>query len=168
MDFAFAYNSAQVAKESGVFTPLLLMGLICGIFLLISIIIDFNYYLIVLPMKEWERKQSGGPIYIAPHMLQIFYKVNKPMILREFAVLDFLIQYGGLLFFIGFSLIFLVLVYMVTNSIGWMLLCSPGLVSLYGILQLASIFLGTLLVQRKMRKLDRWKKEKRKLGEHSS
>jgi len=116
----------------------------------LSFLTNLIYNLIIMPIKKDMERNSEGPHYINDNDLKSYYHMNKPMILRQVSFLNLLIEKGGFLFFFLFSVLFLVVVYSAKHSILWTLLYIPGLIFLYFVLNLISVFLSRVLV--------RWKK----------
>jgi len=118
-----------------------------AISLVLSFVTDLIYNLIIMPIKKEMEQETEGPHNISPNDLEHYYHINKPMILREVTILNTIIEFGGNFFFVIFSLLFLIAAYMVKKSILWTLLCIPGLVFLYFILNLISVSLSRVIVQ---------------------
>jgi hypothetical protein len=88
--------------------------------LALSFLTDLIFNLIIMPVKKDVEKDTESP-----HNL--------------------LIENGGFLFFILFSILFLIVAYSAKHSILWTLLCIPGLFFLYFVLNMISAFLSRVL-----------------------
>ena len=113
----------------------------------LSFLADLIFNLIIMPVKKKMEKGSENPHYINNGDLKSYYHINKPIILRQVGFLNLLVESGGILFFIIFSALFLIVAYLAKHSIFWTLLCVPGLIFFYLILNLISAFLSRLLVK---------------------
>jgi hypothetical protein len=102
---------------------------IMGCSLLLSIFFNYLFNWIVAPKRmDWEKK--GRQQFMPPITARIdgdFYRANKPMILRESGFLDFLVQLGGVMFYVVFSIVSLIVSFAAGNSFWWTLACIPVL-----------------------------------------
>ena len=117
------------------------------VLLVLSFITDLLFNLIILPVKKEVEKDMIGNCNVSAGDLESFYQMNKPMILRRVPLLDFLIENGGIFFFILFSILFLIVSYLISRSLLWTLLCIPGLFLLYFIITMISLFISRVLVR---------------------
>ena len=115
--------------------------------LTLSFLTDLIFNLIIMPVKKDIEKGTEVPHYVNDNDLKSYYHMNKPMILRQAGFLNLLIENGGFLFFILFSILFLIVAYSAKHSIFWTLLSIPGLIFLYFVLQMVSAFLSRMLVK---------------------
>jgi hypothetical protein len=100
-----------------------------------------------MPVKKEMAKDAEGSLNINGDDLKSYYHINKPMILRQVGFLNLLIESGGLLFFIIFSILFLIVAYSAKHSVFWTLLCIPGLFFLYFVLNMVSALLSRIMVK---------------------
>lgn len=120
--------------------------------LVLSFILDLIFNLIMLPLKmEAENQHKDAPWYVDGEMLYRFYKNNRPGILRSVPVLDLLVQFGSDIFYIIFSVLFLIISYLINNSVLWTIFCLPGLLFGHFIIEVGTIAIARSMVRRKMR-----------------
>lgn len=117
------------------------------VFLFLSFLADLLFNLIIMPIKKLMEKRSDGAHYVNNYDLAEYYRMNRPGILRKVYFLNFLVKSGGPLFFLLFSVLFLVAVYPLKSSIVWSLLFIPGLIFLYFIMNLVSTLLSRVIVR---------------------
>jgi hypothetical protein len=98
--------------------------------LALSFLTDLIFNLIIMPVKKDVEKDTESPHYVNDNDLKSYY---------------LLIENGGFLFFILFSILFLIVAYSAKHSILWTLLCIPGLFFLYFVLNMISAFLSRVL-----------------------
>ena len=115
--------------------------------LALSFLTDLLFNLIIMPVKKSMEKESDGPHYVNDYDLKAYYRMNSPEILRKVSLLNFLVEKGGFFFFLLFSVLFLIAVYSFKHSIVWTLLCIPGLIFLYFVLNLVSTLLSRVIVR---------------------
>lgn len=113
--------------------------------LALSFLTDLIFNLIIMPVKKDMEKDTERPHSVNDNDLKSYYHMNKPMILKQVGFLNLLIENGGFLFFILFSILFLIVAYSAKHSILWTLLCIPGLFFLYFVLNMISAFLSRVL-----------------------
>ena len=115
--------------------------------LAMSFLTNFIFNLIIMPVKKEMEKDAEGPHYVNDNDLKSYYRINKLMILRQVGFLNLLIESGGFLFFMIFSILFLIVVFSVKHSVLWTLLCIPGLIFLYFVLNMISTILSRVIAK---------------------
>lgn len=131
-----------------------ILYVIMGVSLFLSGVFNYLFNWIVAPMKmNWEKKsrQKSLPPITARKDGE-FYKINKPMILRESNFLDLLVQLAGIPFYVVFSIATIIACSIVSGSFWWTLACIPGLYVGLQVMDFVTMLLARIVAARNFRK----------------
>ena len=89
-------------------------------------------------VRERDKIEESKPAYSSPQDLESMYQLNKPMILREFTLLDFFVDHYEIFYTISAILLLIITYKSILNSI----IKIPALVIFYFILQIIVMSVG--------------------------